>query len=189
MSSDHFLAKAIDRFTLQGQTIHGMQSGQAAVELRVPVLHHLGVVNGHLDLPAFVRLISTNSARLAGLYPRKGTLAPGSDADVLIFDPRRRWTVVVDELAMDTDYSCWEGWELQGAVDTVLLRGATVVSGGSIVGAGAARPVPGTRDRPCDRAPGLGMTRRLAGGSRSSPGARQASGRRSRQRSRTREPT
>ena len=52
---------------------------------------------------------------------------------MLIFDPRRRWTVVVDELAMDTDYSCWEGWELQGAVDTVLLRGATVVSGGSIV--------------------------------------------------------
>lgn len=127
VSSDHFLAKAIDRFTHMGTTIPGVMSGQAAVELRIPVLYTLGVATGRLDLPAFVRLISANSARLGGIYPRKGVLAPGSDADVLIFDPEARWNVVVDELAMDTDYSCWEGWELQGRVDTVILRGTPIV--------------------------------------------------------------
>jgi dihydropyrimidinase len=133
VSSDHFLAKAIDRYTHMGTTIPGVMSGQAAVELRIPVLYTLGVASGRFDLPAFVRLISTNPARIGGLYPRKGTLAPGSDADVLIFDPEARWNVVVDELAMDTDYSCWEGWELQGRVDTVLLRGTVLVRDGAAV--------------------------------------------------------
>jgi dihydropyrimidinase len=133
VSSDHFLAKAIDRYTHMGTEIPGVMSGQAAVELRIPVLYTLGVATGRLDLETFVRLISTNSARLGGLYPRKGVLAPGSDADVLIFDPEARWRVVVDELAMDTDYSCWEGWELQGRVDTVLLRGTTLVRNGAAV--------------------------------------------------------
>jgi dihydropyrimidinase len=127
VSSDHFLAKAVDRYTKQGTTIHSMQSGQAAVELRIPVLYTLGVTTGRITLSRFVDLISTNPAKLMGLYPRKGTLAVGSDADVLIFDQNFRRRVRVEDLHMDTDYSCWAGWDLTGIADTVLLRGRPLI--------------------------------------------------------------
>lgn len=134
VSSDHFLAKAVDRFTKQGTTIHSMQSGQAAVELRIPVLYTLGVSTGRISLRRFVDVISTNPAKLMGLYPRKGTLAPGSDADVLIFDPSFRRTIKVEDLHMETDYSCWAGWDLTGIAHTVLLRGKPLIENREAVG-------------------------------------------------------
>jgi dihydropyrimidinase len=145
ISSDHFLIKAIDRNTKMGTTIEDLQCGQAGVELRVPVAYSLGVGAGRLSLERFVQLISTNPAKIMGLYPQKGTLAPGSDADVLIFDPERTWQVHFDELHMDSDYSCWEGWELKGKARTVLQRGVVLVENEQIVGPkGGGRFVPRT---------------------------------------------
>src|SRR5262249_35191895 len=76
ISSDHFLIKAIDRNTKMGSTIEDLQCGQAGVELRVPVAYSLGVGSGRLSIERFVQLISTNPAKIMGLYPQKGTLAP-----------------------------------------------------------------------------------------------------------------
>ena len=134
ISSDHFLIKAVDRYSKMGTTIEDLQCGQAGVELRIPVAYTLGVGSGRLSLSRFVQLISTNPAKIMGLYPQKGTLAPGSDADVLIFDPEREWRVEVDELNMDTDYSCWEGWDLKGKARTVLQRGVVLIEDEQIVG-------------------------------------------------------
>lgn len=134
VSSDHFLIKAVDRNTKMGVTIEDLQCGQAGVELRMPVLYTLGVGSGRLDLQGFVDLVATNPAKLMGLYPRKGTLAVGSDADVVVFDPEKRWTVDLDALHMDSDYNCWEGWELQGKPRTIVLRGAVIIEDERVVG-------------------------------------------------------
>jgi dihydropyrimidinase len=134
VSSDHFLIKAVDRNTKMGVTIHDLQCGQAGVELRIPVLYTLGVASGRLDLQQFVDLVATNPAKLMGLYPRKGTLAVGSDADVVVFDPNKRWTVELEALHMDSDYNCWEGWELQGKPRTVVLRGAVLIEDERVTG-------------------------------------------------------
>jgi dihydropyrimidinase len=134
VTSDHFLIKAADRMTKMGVTIEDLQCGQAGVETRIPVLYSSGVAAGRLSLERFVQLVATNPARLMGLYPRKGTLAPGSDADIVLFDPAKRWTVSLDTLHMDTDYTCWEGWELTGKPRTIVLRGVVVIEDERVVG-------------------------------------------------------
>jgi len=126
VSSDHFLISAADRMTKMGVTIEDLQCGQAGVEMRLPVLYTLGVASGRLTLERLVELVATNPAKLMGLYPRKGTIAVGSDADLVLFDPSRHFTVSLDELHMDSDYNCWEGWELQGRPRTVIRRGEVV---------------------------------------------------------------
>ena len=134
VGSDHFLIKATDRYEKMGTTVDALQCGQAGVELRLPVLYHLGVHQGRLSANRFVEVVSTNPAKIMGLYPRKGTLAVGSDADIVLFDPRQTWTVRHEDLHMTADYSCWEGWELTGKVRTTVLRGAILVEDGRLVG-------------------------------------------------------
>lgn len=134
VSSDHFLITAADRFEKMGITVDALQAGQAGVELRIPVLFNLGVQGGRITVNRFVELISTNPAKIMGLYPRKGQLAVGSDADIAILDPDRRWTVHHIDLHMSGDYSCWEGWELQGKITTTILRGQVLVENEQWVG-------------------------------------------------------
>jgi dihydropyrimidinase len=134
VTSDHFLIKAADRMTKMGVTIEDLQCGQAGVETRLPVLFSSGVATGRISVERFVQLVATNPARLMGLYPRKGTLAPGSDADLVVFDPARRWTVSLDNLHMASDYNCWEGWELVGKPRSVVLRGTVVIEDEQVVG-------------------------------------------------------
>ena len=69
-----------------------------------------------------------------GLYPRKGALWPGSDADIVVLDPKERWTVTTDELHMSVDYNCWEGWELCGRVKATILRGSVLLQDGAWIG-------------------------------------------------------
>jgi dihydropyrimidinase len=127
VSSDHFATSVADRFEKMGTTIDSLQAGQASVEMRVPVLFHRGVQEGRITLNRFVELISTNPAKIMGLYPRKGVLAVGSDADIVVIDPARTWTVRWQDHHMSSDYNCWEGWELKGKVTTTILRGAVLV--------------------------------------------------------------
>jgi len=104
-------------------------SGLPAVGDRLPILWTYGVRAGRLTPNQFVALNSTNPARIFGLYPRKGTLLPGSDADILIWDPDRRLTYGVAHARHRTDYNLFEGWELTGYPEKVFLRGRLIVDG------------------------------------------------------------
>ncbi len=134
VSSDHCAFSSSDRYMRMGTTVEAMQSGQAAVELRVPVLFHLAVSQGKLSVNRFVEIVATNPAKVMGLYPQKGQLAIGSDADIIVVDPNSRWTVRHRDLHMSVDYSCWEGWEIQGKITATILRGAVLVENGNLVG-------------------------------------------------------
>jgi len=81
-----------------------------------------------------VETIATTPARMFGLYPKKGIIAPGSDADIVLYDPNGRTRISVETHHMNMDYSAWEGWEIDGRVDTVLSRGEVISSGGEYTG-------------------------------------------------------
>lgn len=135
VSSDHYVVKVADRYQGMGDTVATQgQAGQASLEMRLPVLFHLGVNEGRLSLERLVDVLATNPAKLMGLYPRKGVLQPGSDADIVIFDPGKTWTVACRDHHMSADYNCWEGWELRGKVRSTLLRGTPLVADGAWVG-------------------------------------------------------
>ena len=100
--------------------------GLPGVETLLPLLYSEGVRNGHLPLTAIPRLLSEGPARVNGLYPRKGTLAIGSDADIVIFDPEKEWTIHAENLHMATDFSPYEGRQVRGAVETTISCGRIV---------------------------------------------------------------
>jgi dihydropyrimidinase len=108
-------------------------NGLPAVENRVDLLHHGGVAGGRMTPNRWVELISTAPARYFGL-PQKGVVAPGADADLVIYDPNRRHTISASTHHMDVDYSCWEGWEVTGGSDVVLSRGRIIVDGDEWLG-------------------------------------------------------
>lgn len=109
-----------------------MPNGLPGVETTGPVLYTEGVTEGTVSLQQFVRLMSTNVAKLFGLYPEKGTIAVGSDADVVIFDPDEEWTIEPESLHMASDYSPFQGRSVTGRAETVLVRGERVVDGGLV---------------------------------------------------------
>jgi dihydropyrimidinase len=90
------------------------------------------VVKGRLALERFVEVWATNPSQILGMYPQKGVLAEGSDADICVWDPDARWTITLDELHHDGDYSPWEGWEVKGWPATTILRGSVVVEDGTL---------------------------------------------------------
>jgi dihydropyrimidinase len=104
-------------------------NGVPGVGDRMPVLWTAGVVRGRITASQFVALTSTNPANIFGLYPRKGAIEPGSDADVVIWDPERRLTYGVAHTQHRTDYNLYEGWELHGFPEKVYLRGQLIVDG------------------------------------------------------------
>jgi dihydropyrimidinase len=135
-SSDH----APYRYDATGKLPHGerttfkdIANGVPGIELRLPLLFSEGVQQGRLDLNAFVALTATNHAKLYGLYPRKGTIAVGSDADIAIWDPERETTVTAGILHDNVGYTPYEGRRLRGWPVTVLSRGRTVVTDGALV--------------------------------------------------------
>jgi dihydropyrimidinase len=109
-------------------------NGLPCVGDRLPVLWTFGVRTGRLTPNQFVALTSTNPAKIFGLYPRKGTLMPGSDADLVIWDPYRRLTYGVAHAHHRTDYNLFEGWELTGFPEKVFLRGRLIVDRGQWLG-------------------------------------------------------
>jgi dihydropyrimidinase len=134
VGSDHFATSVADHYDKMGTTVDRMQAGHANVELRLPVTFHLGVQQGRMSVNRFVEVVATEPARIMGLYPQKGTIAVGSDADIVVLDPNRTWTVHHEDLHMSADYSCWDGWELHGKVVTTILRGSVLVHDGRFVG-------------------------------------------------------
>jgi len=102
-------------------------NGLPAVGDRLPILWTYGVGTGRLTPNQFVALTSTNPAKIFGLYPRKGSLLPGADADIVIWDPRRSLTYGVAHAQHRTDYNLFEGWQLTGYPEKVFLRGQLIV--------------------------------------------------------------
>jgi len=109
-------------------------NGLPGVEDRVDLLHDGGVVARRITRERWVEIISTAPAKLFGLYPRKGAIAVGSDADLVVYDPNRRRTISAASHHMAVDYSCYEGRSVQGASDVVLSRGSVIVRNGEFTG-------------------------------------------------------
>ncbi|HEY4151477.1 MAG TPA: dihydropyrimidinase [Chitinophagaceae bacterium] len=102
-------------------------NGHPAIENRMELLYSEGVHKGKITLNKYVEVACTNPAKIFGMFPRKGTIAVGSDADIVIFDPAEKHTLSVEKHHMNVDYSGYEGWELTGKVKTVLLRGKIAI--------------------------------------------------------------
>ena len=107
--------------------------GHVGVETRLPIIYTEGVSKRGMSLERFVAVTSSNAAKILGLYPRKGAIAPGSDADLVVFDPTVRRTLSSAELH-GSDYSAWDGWEVHGWPSAVILRGKLVVDNGKLAG-------------------------------------------------------
>ena len=109
-------------------------NGLPGVEDRVDLLHDGGVVAGRISKERWVEIISTAPAKLFGMYPHKGAVAIGADADLVVYDPNRKRVISAASHHMDVDYSCYEGRSVQGASDVVLSRGSVVVRNGEFTG-------------------------------------------------------
>ena len=105
-------------------------NGHPAIEHRMELLYSEGVNKGKITLNKYVEVTSTNAAKIFGMFPQKGTIGIGTDADIVIFDPEKKHILSAKTHHMNVDYSGYEGWEVTGKVETVLLRGKIAVDNG-----------------------------------------------------------
>ncbi len=119
---------------LWGDTIETVCGGHNGIETRMPVAFTKFVAERNMSLQRFVDITSANAAKLLGLYPRKGAIQPGSDADLVLIDPDMKKTLTMDDLHADSDYSIWEGFACQGYPVLTMLRGKVIVEQGQLVG-------------------------------------------------------
>lgn len=108
------------------------RQGVADLETLMPMLYSEGVAAGRISLARFVELTSANAARIFGLYPRKGIIAAGADADIALWDPRHKRTVDGARMQSLAGYSVYDGWTVQGWARLVLRRGEVVLADGEI---------------------------------------------------------
>ncbi|MDH5366670.1 MAG: dihydropyrimidinase [Cyclobacteriaceae bacterium] len=106
-------------------------NGHPAIEHRIEFMYSEGVRKGKISINKFVEVCSTNAAKIFGMYPKKGTIAVGTDADIVIFDPNKTHTISSKTHHMNCDYSAYEGWEVTGKTETVLLRGQIAIENGT----------------------------------------------------------
>ncbi len=140
ISSDHSPFRWRDQKTLGIDDFRKIPNGGPGVEDRLAVVHQLGVREGRITLNRMVQLLSTNPARLFGLFPRKGTIAVGSDADLVVFDPAKEMVLSSARSHSNCDYSLQEGRKVTGSPELVLVRGEVVVDNDRLcVGAGYGR--------------------------------------------------
>ena len=119
---------------LSGNTIETVCGGHNGIETRMPVTYAKFVATGRATIEQFVDMTSTNAAKILGLYPQKGAIASGSDADITIWDPDLEKTITLDDLHADSDYTIWEGFECHGYPITTILRGKVIVEDGQLKG-------------------------------------------------------
>jgi dihydropyrimidinase len=118
---------------LRGKTIEDVTGGNLGAEARMGIVYTEGVVKRKMSLDRFVQVTSSNAARILGLYPKKGALAPGSDADIVLIDPSINRPLTKADFHV-SDYSPWEGWDVRGWPVTTILRGKVIVDNGKLAG-------------------------------------------------------
>jgi dihydropyrimidinase len=133
VSSDHSPAGFEARLRLGRDDFAKIPNGTGGVEERLMLVHHHGVNEGRISLERMVELLATNPAKLHGLFPRKGTLAVGADADLVVFDPEREVTLSAADLHSRSDHTIYEGEVVRGAPESVMVRGELVVDRGELV--------------------------------------------------------
>src|SRR5947207_1629307 len=134
ISTDHCPFCMKEQKELGKDDFSKIPNGAPGVEHRVPLIYNGGVVENRISLNRFVELTSTAAAKMFGLFPKKGTIAIGSDADIVIFDPEKEQTISASTHHMNVDYSAYEGKKIRGVVETVLSRGRVVIENGGYKG-------------------------------------------------------
>jgi dihydropyrimidinase len=133
ISTDHCAFNWDGQKTLGKDDFSKIPNGGPGIENRLQMIHEFGVRTGKVTLNRMVELLCTNPAKLFGLYPRKGTLAVGSDADIVVFDPDRRVTLSASTHHSRVDYNLFEGTEVSGSPEVVLRRGEVIVEGDELL--------------------------------------------------------
>ena len=133
VATDHCPFCMKDQKELGRDDFRAIPNGIGGVEHRMDLIHQ-GVVDGELSLARWVETCSTTPARMFGLYPKKGVIAAGSDADIVLYDPHRQHTISVETHHMNMDYSAYEGFRITGGVDAVWSRGRKIVDGDTYLG-------------------------------------------------------
>jgi dihydropyrimidinase len=133
ISTDHCAFLWDGQKTLGRDDFSKIPNGAPGLENRLQMIHEFGVRAGRISLNRMVELLATSPAKLFGLYPRKGTIAVGSDADIVVFDPEKRVTISSATDHSKSDYNLYEGTEVTGSPEVVLLRGQVLVEGDELV--------------------------------------------------------
>src|SRR6058998_548960 len=134
ISTDHCPFCMKEQKTLGEGDFSRIPNGAPGIETRMSLVYDGGVRTGRISLNRFVELTSTSPAKIFGLFPRKGTIAPGSDADIVVFDPEKKIRLSAKTLHMRVDYNPYEGREVTGVSDTVISRGRVVIDRGKFTG-------------------------------------------------------
>jgi dihydropyrimidinase len=133
ISTDHCAFNWDGQKTLGKDDFSKIPNGGPGLENRLHMIHEFGVRAGRISLNRMVELLSTNPAKLFGLYPRKGTIAVGSDADIVVFDPEKKVTISASTHHSKIDYNLYEGTEVTGSPEVVLLRGNVLVENDELI--------------------------------------------------------
>ena len=133
VSTDHCPFCFEDQKILGKGDFTKIPNGGPGIENRLHLLHHHGVNEGKLSLNRFVEIVSTAPARIFGMYPKKGTLAPGSDADIVVWDAKAAHTISAKTHNMRVDYSMFEGFQVRGKPRQVFSRGELIVENGKYI--------------------------------------------------------
>ena len=134
ISTDHCPFCMKEQKELGKESFDRIPNGAPGVENRMALIYNGGVVENRISLNRFVELTSTAAAKMFGMFPKKGTIAVGSDADIVIFNPNGETKFGVEHEHMNVDYSSYEGWTVKGKVETVLSRGRVVIENGEHTG-------------------------------------------------------
>ncbi len=134
ISTDHCPFCMKEQKVLGEHDFSKIPNGAPGIETRMSLVYDGGVRTGRISLNRWVELTSTSPARIFGLFPRKGTIAPGSDADIVIFNPAKKQKLSVETLHMNVDYNPYEGREVYGVSETVIARGKVIVENGRFTG-------------------------------------------------------
>ena len=118
---------------IAGRNVENMRGGNIGIEIRMGVNYTAAVVKRGMSLERFADVTSSNAAKILGMYPQKGAIAVGSDADFAIIDPSVKKALAMSDLHV-RDYSPWEGWQVEGWPTTVILRGKVMIDQGQLLG-------------------------------------------------------
>jgi len=134
VSTDHCPFRFADQKTLGLGNFTKIPNGAPGIENRMQLTYHHGVNAGRISLERFVEVTAEAPARIFGIFPRKGIVAAGSDADIVLWDPSAKYTITAAAQSMHTDYSIFEGFEVKGNARQVFSRGECIVAGGKFIG-------------------------------------------------------